>query len=295
MSPDLSRRGLTQIEVLVTMLVILLIIALVLPVVGRVREVSHGSQCKDHLHNLAIAAERYVSHHGVLPPGSLAPHRPVRSEPGGDGFSWFARLLPHIEQKPLYDLIDWSLPPERQAPAVFGAQIDVVQCPTAGTLSDAMPATATYAGVHHPVETPIDVDNHGLFVLGRGIRPVEIPDGQSHTLLIGEKDVPRDDRGWLMGGRSTLRNTERPFGRYTSRALAPPTGDPLAVGGFASAHPHGVNVAFADGAVWLLSFEVDLALLHRLADRRDGELVNITDFLPVYAYEDQAAKTGATP
>ena len=40
-----------------------------------------------------------------------------------------------------------------------------------------------------------------------------------------------------------------------------------------SAHPTGVNACYADGSVRPIRYDVPVAILMRLADRRDGEAV----------------------
>lgn len=289
------RSGLTQVEILVSIAIILSLVSLLLPMIGRAREVARGSQCKDHLHNLGIAAEDYHHQFGELPAGVLLPQGPVRSERGSDHFSWLVRLLPFVEQKPMYDLVDWSLPIDRQQREMHNVPIDVYLCPSAGVAYEVTPAPTTYAGVHHHIEAPIDADNHGVFLLGHGVPAVQIVDGMSHTLLMSEKDVPVDDLGWMSGTRATMRNMGTSLGRFRGGADSRPSAnpDPLAVGGFASAHPHGVHITLCDTAVRLVSFDVDQQLLERLADRGDGELVSYADFLPEHAYPDQASDGGA--
>jgi prepilin-type processing-associated H-X9-DG protein len=64
-----------------------------------------------------------------------------------------------------------------------------------------------YAAVHHDVEDPIDADNHGVFFLNSRVRRLDVSDGLSSTLFLGEKLPLAGDLGWLSGTRSTLRNT----------------------------------------------------------------------------------------
>jgi prepilin-type processing-associated H-X9-DG protein len=42
---------------------------------------------------------------------------------------------------------------------------------------------------------------------------------------------------------------------------------------FGSAHPGGINAAFADGSVTGLSFDIDRETFNRLGHRDDGELI----------------------
>ena len=150
----------------------------------------------------------------MFPAGVLAPRRPVRSVPGGDGLSFHVRLLPFMEQKPLYDLLNLSLPVDAQPQRE--AQIGSYLCPAdPRNYREPRPAPTNYAGCQHHVEAPIDVDNHGSFLLGRGLAAVDFTDGLSYTLLIAEKDIPDDDRGWMSGLTATLRNTGTPFRRFT--------------------------------------------------------------------------------
>lgn len=272
------RSGFTQVEILVTIAIILLLVSLLLPVMGRTREVARGSQCKDNLHNLLIAAHNYQSNYGSLPAGVLSSWRPIRSQPGGDGLSWLVRLLPYVEQQPLYSQMDLSQPVDGQRNRE--ARISVYLCPAGPEDGPAMLGGSNYAGCHHHVEAPINADNHGSFLLGRGLMAVDFADGLSHTLWIGEKEIPADDRGWMSGSRATLRNTGTPFARCvhaTSRQQPESTADPLAVGGLASAHAYGVHVGMGDSAARLLSFDIDLQVLQRLADRADGELIPASD------------------
>ncbi|MCA9054103.1 MAG: DUF1559 domain-containing protein [Planctomycetaceae bacterium] len=271
-------RGFTQVEILVTITIIVMLASLFLPMLGRAREVARGAECKNQFHNLAIAAHDHHHQFGEFPTGVLAQTRPVRSDSGGDGLSLFVRLLPFLEQKPLYDLIDLSLGVEAQRSEVRDVHVSILRCPS-DRLQSYDVAASNYAGCHDHRETPIDVDNDGMFFLGRGLTIVEMIDGTSHTLMFAEKSIPPDDRGWLSGSRATLRNTGEPFTRFeiSPEIAAGGNDDPLAVGSFSSAHPYGVHVALADSSVQLLSFEVDHTVLQRLADRADGELIPISE------------------
>ena len=106
-------------------------------------------------------------------------------------------------------------------------------------------------------------------------------DGTSNTSMIGEKFViPKlydkgdwcDDRGWTDGWDPDVM-------RYT--AFAPirdqnnPTGLPWNYGHyFGSAHPSGINMAYGDGSVHFVSFNVSQDVFNKLGDRRDGNVID---------------------
>ena len=48
------------------------------------------------------------------------------------------------------------------------------------------PGRSSYAACHHDVEAPIDEDNHGVFFLNSHVRVIDVTDGLSQTLFVGE-------------------------------------------------------------------------------------------------------------
>jgi prepilin-type processing-associated H-X9-DG protein len=168
-------------------------------------------------------------------------------------------------------------------------QINVLRCPSDPNYSKDL-ALSSYAGMHHDVEAPIDVDNHGIFFLNSGIRNRDVSDGLSKTAFVGEKIVQPDlDLGWMSGTRWTLRNTGVPINieEANRRRLGQDTADlldrsaergPLPVGGFGSYHPGGANFAFGDGHVSFISENVAKEALQQIGHRADGELITNADF-----------------
>ncbi len=97
--------GFTLIELLVVIAIIAVLIALLLPAVQAAREAARRAQCVNNLKQMGLAVHNYISTHDVIPPQTID---------NSATWGWFASgnslLLPYMEQKPLYDAINFSLP-----------------------------------------------------------------------------------------------------------------------------------------------------------------------------------------
>jgi prepilin-type N-terminal cleavage/methylation domain-containing protein/prepilin-type processing-associated H-X9-DG protein len=277
-----AKSGFSLIELLVVMAVLAVLVTLLLPAVNKVREAAHATACRNNLHQIGMALQNYVDAHGCLPPGSVNDTGPVRSEPVGIHHSWIVALLPHLGEEPLSrQFVPGVSVYDRANDAAREVLLPVLVCPSdpgPQRPSDRQftPQGANYAGVHHPVETPIDVTNHGVLFLNSRVGMSDIPDGSTHTLVVGEKLREPDDLGWASGTRSTLRNAGSILGGTTpagTRLVGPPA-DRLEVGGFGSAHASMVTFLFVDGHVENVSLSMATSRLQQLADRADGTVVD---------------------
>jgi len=104
-----SRRGFTLIELLVVIAIIAVLIALLLPAVQSAREATRRSQCVNNLKQLGLAVQNYHDVNGCIPPSGVYPTN--FADPLGRpalNFSMKARLLPYLEQTPIYNAINFS-------------------------------------------------------------------------------------------------------------------------------------------------------------------------------------------
>jgi prepilin-type N-terminal cleavage/methylation domain-containing protein/prepilin-type processing-associated H-X9-DG protein len=270
------RRAFTIIEMLVVISIIVVLVALLLPAVQQAREAARRVQCRNNLMQLGLALRTYETAHGSLPPGSVDVNGPVANDGKGYQFGWIVQVLPHLEQSTLFSTFDFSVGiyDPRNAKIAMNAKLPVLVCP-----SKNQQLPGDYAGCHHDVEAPIDVDNHGVLFLNSRIRPEDIPDGTSHTLFLGETSGTTSGLGWATGTRETLRNTGTPINgaiRQTpggALPIPPPErGKSLLVGGFGSQHGGGANFVFGDGSTHFINQMVLMQVFRQLGHRADGEL-----------------------
>jgi len=146
-------RGVTLVELLAVIAIIGLLVALLLPAVQGAREAARRVQCGNNLKQLALALSAHSSQLGHFP--AAAEHRVNQCTSGfsGGGLpssftdgqpAWSVRLLPFLEQQPLYDRFDFAQP-------FFG-----IMCFTPGTGCDINAATTPAQRVNLPLQqTPV--------------------------------------------------------------------------------------------------------------------------------------------
>src|SRR5262249_2889713 len=105
------RRAFTLIELLVVITIIGVLIALLLPAVQSALEAERRAQCVNNLNQLGLALHNYHSAHQTLPPGYVSNFDSSGNDTG-PGWSWAAMLLPQMEQRPLFDAINFGTPIE---------------------------------------------------------------------------------------------------------------------------------------------------------------------------------------
>lgn len=281
-SPRLNR-GFTAIELLVVVAVIAILIALLLPSVQQAREAARRTQCLNNLVQLGIGLHAYHHVHHGLPPGVVDSAPVVQNNALGYKMSWLVQLLPYIDESTAYGRIDFTRGAYQQTdPGLQTYRIPLLRCPSSG-------GSSAYAGCYNDVEAPISETSNGVLYLNSHVRLQEIPDGQRHTIMLGESGASAT---WLAGNGEMLRNMDG-FNDVNSENYnsatrnyyeAPPQRNDLPdggaaasgnspIGGFGSAHLDGCNFCFADGNVRFVTNNVDATLLRNLANRQDGNLV----------------------
>jgi prepilin-type N-terminal cleavage/methylation domain-containing protein/prepilin-type processing-associated H-X9-DG protein len=106
----MRRRGFTLIELLVVIAIIAVLIALLLPAVQAAREAARRLQCVNNLKQLGLGTHNYLSSNDAFPAGAFSSWVPESGAfvVNGD-FSAHARLLPYMEQTPLYNSMNFTM------------------------------------------------------------------------------------------------------------------------------------------------------------------------------------------
>jgi prepilin-type N-terminal cleavage/methylation domain-containing protein/prepilin-type processing-associated H-X9-DG protein len=294
----------TMIELLVVLTIIGVLVGLLLPALQNARESARRVQCSNNLMQLCLALHHYAAEHNVLPPGVVNDTGPITSQPAGYHFSWIVQILPCMDHQELFRKVNFRAgvyDPSNQT--VRSTSVGVLYCPddNSGRRNPKTDVTYTsYAGCHHEVEGPINVDNHGVLFLNSRVSLNDVSDGLSHTFFVGEM-AKTHPLGWFSGTRAALRNTGHPINRVDPTMLgvepANPSlffgGDqepgsiedlidagtirvaPTFVGGFGSRHSFdGANFAFGDGSVRFIKAAIDQNVYRRLGHRADGEPID---------------------
>jgi prepilin-type N-terminal cleavage/methylation domain-containing protein/prepilin-type processing-associated H-X9-DG protein len=227
--PRRSGSGFTLIELLVVIAIIAVLIALLLPAVQSAREAARRMQCSNNLKQIGLAMHNYESVAGAFPITGVIDTRPT-SFAHWVGWSGHARILPLMEQGPMFNSVNFTLPYSRADNyTVASTTVSTFVCPSELDYSPT-PASAFF-------NTPKAVSNYGLnmgdwFVFTppgpptRGVfspnisrRFASFTDGTSNTVLASEVKI----RGAEYNCVSGLSLITDPMN------VPDPTADPIAV------------------------------------------------------------------
>jgi prepilin-type N-terminal cleavage/methylation domain-containing protein/prepilin-type processing-associated H-X9-DG protein len=296
------RSGFTLIELLVVIAVIGILMGILLPAVQAVRESARRTSCRNNIRQIGIATTQFHDSFKRLPPS-----RPA------DGFlTWYVYLMPYIESNNLFERFDLKGAYVDQPADAVTTTVPLYMCPsrrTEGlslfeTNGEQVGAVGDYAGnagssEYYPGDqwALFDTDPDGVFNSGRDTdnpvvggrlvnapigryRLVDLIDGLSTTILVGEKavnlDFQRTPGGW---GDGSIYNGNEPGTFMRLGGWGIPINskhdvmDPGTLPMFGSAHSSMCNFVFADGHVVSISSSIDQETLRRLCSRRDRQVV----------------------
>jgi prepilin-type N-terminal cleavage/methylation domain-containing protein/prepilin-type processing-associated H-X9-DG protein len=289
------RDGFTLIELLVVIAIIAILIGLLLPAVQKVREAAARMKCQNNLKQIGLACHSFHSVYDCFPKSG-------GQDKSGSYVNPYIALLPYVEQDALYQrfrALAESTSQAMGAGAYPGQDVTLNKTPVSTYVcpSDALPNPAVLFDQYKWPDCYMAVasyrfsggviggggDRRGVFS-GSNVSVVNITDGSSNTLLIGESYA--GDPAWPQyanaeigappgwpapfwnGGVWTAQFYEMPpiayvdVAPYTfnTRLPLPPSQAMM----FAweqsfsgSAHSGGANFAFADGSVRFIADSIN--------------------------------------
>jgi prepilin-type N-terminal cleavage/methylation domain-containing protein/prepilin-type processing-associated H-X9-DG protein len=301
-------RGFTLIELLVVIAIIGVLVALLLPAVQAAREAARRTQCLNNLKQIGVAMHIYHGAFDTFPPGYISNtqgNQPTGQDIG-PGWGWGAMLLDQLDQRALYNSVNFSF--LTSAPAsqtVRRTGLSVFLCPSNAGSSGLLTVTdgsgnflvgdlfpgqyVAVAGQWEPEEFP--APNNGIFCRNSRIGLRDITDGSSTTLMSGERSQNVANATWV---------GMVPFGQACNNPNWPvqdceasnvlvlghtgpspdeqwidvPNNKKAGADDFHSLHPGGCNFLFADGSVRFLKETINPLVYSYLATRAGGEVVS---------------------
>ncbi|MDA1018220.1 MAG: DUF1559 domain-containing protein [Planctomycetota bacterium] len=289
-TPQQRHRGFTLIELLVVIGIIAVLVALLLPAVQQAREAARRSHCKNNLKQIGTALHNYHDRHSAFPPGWIGVRNRQPFVAGNSGWGWAAMILPDVEERNLYNRINFNrsvldavnLPIRTEPLSVYRCPSDtgpqVWDINTDGTNTPlATIATSNYVACFGTDEID-DCNNYplgaacrsnGVFFHNSYVRMRDITDGTNHTFLGGERSSELSLSTWL----GAVPGGDEPYARILGVGDHPPNFPAAHPEDFSSGHVGGAQFVFGDAHVQFISENIDERIYRALCTRNGGDVL----------------------
>jgi prepilin-type N-terminal cleavage/methylation domain-containing protein len=302
-------RAFTLIELLVVIAIIAILIGLLLPAVQKVREAAARTKCANNLKQLGLALHNYHDTYGKFPY--------LRSGGGQNRHSWVLLIAPFFEQATVYQVMSTPITgvnqtdgfnnltaTDPQVVAARSAGVSILLCPSrrsVGQLTPIDPGNLTVTGqpgdyaactgdTNVAPTTGVFTFDNGTFqqLSLKGRRILDITDGSSNTIMIGEKHLrqsnpdganppgtPYDPNYDIIAYSAGIQGSyHRRGGPSWPLAQSPTTPQNMQ---FGSWHPGTVQFALADGSIRGFRTSLPGTTLGYLTNISDGNVVTNLD------------------
>jgi prepilin-type N-terminal cleavage/methylation domain-containing protein/prepilin-type processing-associated H-X9-DG protein len=299
------RTGFTLIELLVVIAIIAILIGLLVPAVQKVREAAARTQCQNNLKQIGIAMHNYHGAYKRFPPGFTSAAATLDGPSLGPGWGWAAHLLPYLEQENVHRQIDFTKdiadPVNAQvrvmslsifrcpSDAPFGSTFTVTDDAGAAICDVAFGNYVGMAGVYEVTGYP-DTSNGAPGVLLRNsrVRVIDITDGSSNTLFVGERASKRSPQTtWVGAVTGASVPPQNPGYDFEGPGILVLTNSGTIADGRVpnnpldhvedtnSMHMQGVNFLFGDGSVRIIQNTISPVVWVGITTRAGDEAVNL--------------------
>jgi prepilin-type N-terminal cleavage/methylation domain-containing protein len=189
--------GFTLVELLVVIAIIGILVALLLPAVQAAREAARRMSCGNNMKQLGLALHNYHDTYKTFPPETIWHGNPAGTTPTAGtqrNYTWITLCLPFLEQTPLHDAIDFSLPGYNQnvnGTPLQSQQLQFLLCPSAPQAADpphgfGYTSYGANSGWHAYRYKKYDPNTAGPFTLYDATKIADITDGTSNTIAVAE-------------------------------------------------------------------------------------------------------------
>jgi prepilin-type N-terminal cleavage/methylation domain-containing protein/prepilin-type processing-associated H-X9-DG protein len=323
------RAAFTLIELLLVIAVLAILLGLLLPAVQKVREAAARTRCTNNLKQIGLALHNYEGVNQVLPPGyvsqeddpAMGPVDPQFND-AGPGWGWLTYVLPYIEQDSLSRSLNLSLPCYHLANAPFvRSPVKSFRCPSdfgggnpafgdTVNVVDVNDNTLAVFGRSNYVANvgsstlwcswPVTTQPNGVLYRNSQTRLVDVRDGLSQTVFVGERSANLGDSVWPGAVPFSTHFAWPPFASigtgglnraydgpgafvgahggpcpYEDPVVIHPPNSPLGHSDqMQSAHPDGANILMGDGSVRFYSDNHKLSTWVALISRNGEEVVS---------------------
>jgi prepilin-type N-terminal cleavage/methylation domain-containing protein/prepilin-type processing-associated H-X9-DG protein len=291
------RSAFTLIELLVVIAIIATLIALLVPAVQKVREAASRLTCANNLKQIGLALHGYHDRMKVLPPGYVDGNTNPAADATfdvGPGWGWASFLLGDVEQNAVYRRIDFKQ--SVGVNPICTTLLPIFLCPSDRQLptftvynTSAIVAQSNYVACNGILETSsFPGNNTGAFLRNSRFTLLDITDGLSNTIFVGERNVGHAQSTWagaVPRGLVPALEAPDPIGQaetaqalvlaHGSRTHVPCADQPAwDADTFYSKHTGaGVNFLYGDGSVHFLTSAINGITYENLCSRADGCVV----------------------
>jgi prepilin-type N-terminal cleavage/methylation domain-containing protein len=297
---QIPRDGFTLVELLVVIAIIGMLVGLLLPAVQSAREAGRRATCGNNLRQIGLAVNTHISTNQFLPSAGWdfdTPPNYLGRPAVGDGqhASWAFQILPFLDYVPLWEGRGATDDQQRSLQAV-ATPIRGYFCPSRRGMMTVTYSDPNYLGGITLTHALTDYAGSNLEDTGairhyKAVRPQEITDGFSNTLLVAEKrmnlatmggidedtGIPPagDNEGYTAGfDEDTMRVTgDIPYTNNNGVPQPDSNEDPDPYFSlFGSSHSQVFQAAYVDGSVHVIGYTVDPELFASLGNKNDGPL-----------------------